>query len=190
MTVMRRSIGPLIAVVVALLLVAALAMVLQPRVVEAQNTACYRAQGGATWACGSGGTMQFLSGSTLTVASGASVNFAPLVTFSGISASGNLTVAQFFVTPKVTAITVTQDGYITPTASLQAIQSAGTVGTASIAAMAEGTRLTIYNSVAQAITISDTSPLILAGNAVLNQYDSLSLVSDGTRWIETGRSDN
>ncbi len=175
----------------ALIVVLALFLALSPVTpAAAQNTACYRAQGGATWACGSGGTMQFLSGSTLTVASGASVNFAPNVSFSQISVSGNITVANFLLTPKVTAVTVTQDSIITPTASLQAIQSAGTVGTGSIAAMAAGTRLTIYNAVNQSITISDTAPLILAGDAALGQYDSLSLVSDGTRWIETGRSNN
>ena len=55
---------------------------------------------------------------------------------------------------------------------------------------AQTIRQTITNIGTNTITITDTAPLIMAGNLALGQYDNLTLRSDGTRWIEMGRSNN
>ncbi len=160
--------------------------------VYAQNTACYRAQGGALWACGSGGTLQMQSGSTLSVQSGATTNFADLATFSGglTVAGGNFTTAAFTTNAKQDAVTVTNGSTITPTGTYQPIQSAGAVGTSSIATKTAGTVLVLVNAVAQTITLTDTGTLMLTGNLALGQYDTVTLLSDGTNWIQLATSNN
>jgi len=40
------------------------------------------------------------------------------------------------------------------------------------------------------ITLTDTGTLKLGGNAALGQYDSITLLSDGTNWIQVSKADN
>ena len=40
------------------------------------------------------------------------------------------------------------------------------------------------------ITITDTGTLKLSGNAALGQYDTITLWSDGTNWIEISETNN
>jgi hypothetical protein len=53
-----------------------------------------------------------------------------------------------------------------------------------------GTQLVVYNTVAQSIVISETATAAMSGNQTLGQYDAIYFIFDGTRWIETGESDN
>ena len=57
--------------------------------------------------------------------------------------------------------------------------------------MAEGATVTIVNVSANTCNFSDSAGVSeLAGNFAMGQYDSLSLIYIGNRWIETGRSNN
>lgn len=89
-----------------------------------------------------------------------------------------------------TAITVSNNSSITPTGMYQPLTAVAAVGTSSIAAQAAGTVVVFQNVNTNAITLTDTGTLRLAGNAALGQHDTLTLLSDGTNWIEVSRSDN
>ena len=87
-------------------------------------------------------------------------------------------------------MTVTTDGTITPTGSYQPLSSSGNVQTASITAGTAGDILFLVNTANTTITISDTGTLKLGGNRALGQYDTLTLMSDGTNWIERSFTNN
>ena len=89
-----------------------------------------------------------------------------------------------------TPITVSQDSIITATGTIQPIRSAAATSTASIFPGTAGDVLILENMVATAITFTDTGTLKLSANAVLNQYDTLTLFSDGVNWIELSTSNN
>lgn len=89
-----------------------------------------------------------------------------------------------------TTVVVTTDGTITPAASYQPLSSSGNVQTASIAAGTAGDVLYLINTSNTTITISDTGTLKLGGNRALGQYDTLTLMSDGTNWIERSFTNN
>jgi hypothetical protein len=107
-----------------------------------------------------------------------------------LDVTGLLSVGTYARVAAETAISVTMNGYITPTGTLQALESAGTVATSNLAAGTAGNLLIMYNSVATTITITDTGTLVLGGNWAAGQYDAIWLWSDGTNWIEIGRSNN
>lgn len=88
------------------------------------------------------------------------------------------------------SITVTTDALITPLGSYQPLTSAGTVQTASIAAGTAGDLLTLVNTTNTSIVFTDTGTLKLAGNRTLGQFDTLTLVSDGSNWIERSFANN
>ncbi len=87
-------------------------------------------------------------------------------------------------------VTVTTDGTITPTGSYQPLSSSGSVQTASITAGTAGDILFLINTANTTITISDTGTLKLGGNRALGQYDTLTLISDGTNWVERAYTNN
>ena len=89
------------------------------------------------------------------------------------------------LTPQ-TAISVTMNGYITPTGTLQRLESAGNVGTSKLAVSTAGDILYLQNTSNTTITISDTGVLKLSSNLALGQYDGVILYCDGTNWIEHG----
>ncbi len=114
-----------------------------------------------------------------------------MVTVDGnLSAGGNLQAAGFLRAAANTAISVTQGMTITPTGTFQALTAADDVSTGAIAAGAPGDLLILFNEADLTITISDTGTLKLSGNAVLAQYDSITLISTGTDWIELAQADN
>jgi len=88
------------------------------------------------------------------------------------------------------AIAVTMNGYITPTCTFQELTSAGTVGTAYLAAGTDGDLVCLWVSSATQVTISDTGTIMLSGDAVITQYDNLCLLSDGTNWYEIAQANN
>lgn len=121
------------------------------------------------------------------------VTFDALTAGAGITISdGNAVIADFARSISQTVLAMTDNGVITPTGSHQPISAAattaGTLG--GCATSTAGAQVTIVNIVAQAITITDTGNTVLSGNAVLNQYDTLVVLCDGTRWIQLTKTDN
>lgn len=102
--------------------------------------------------------------------------------------TGNATIGTMILTAG-TAITVTNGVAFAPTAAFQPIQAAGTV-TPTITIPAAGRFTCIYNVSAQTINIADSGNQVLSAAWAAGQYDMLCGYSDGTRFIETDRSDN
>jgi hypothetical protein len=99
-------------------------------------------------------------------------------------ADGDTNLADQLNLGNQTALAVTMNGTITPVGSYQPLTSAGTVNTASITAGDEGDLLYLVNEANTSIVLTDTGTLKLGGTRTLGQFDSLTLVSDGTNWIE------
>ncbi len=90
----------------------------------------------------------------------------------------------------MTPIAVSNNSIITTTGVYQPLTATAACGTSSIAAAAAGTMVVFENLSNNTITLTDTETLLLSGNAALGQYDTLSLISDGTNWIQVSKSDN
>ena len=100
---------------------------------------------------------------------------------------GDLTLSDNLYLVAQPVITVTT--FFTPTGRYQPVTATAARGV-TVTVGAEGMVTTITNVGTNNITITDTGTLIMAGNLALGQYDNLTLRSDGTRWIELGRSNN
>lgn len=107
-----------------------------------------------------------------------------------LSANGDLSVGALMYMTKQSALTVTNNGTVTPVGSYQQLTAGSAVGTSSITVGAAGSVVTLVNSGSNTITFTDTGTLKLAGNAVLGQFDTLTLLSDGTNLIQVDKSDN
>lgn len=114
----------------------------------------------------------------------------------GYSNFTSVGVSNFLTTSPASTVTLTNGGTLTPSASVMPVTAAGgvtvtlaVVDTAGQTPLA-GTQLTVYNTVAQSIVISETATAQMSGNQTLGQYDAIHFIFDGTRWIETGESDN
>lgn len=99
-------------------------------------------------------------------------------------------IGTFLRLTPVTEIVVTTDAVITPMGSYQPLSSAGTVQTASIATGTAGDVLTLINTANTTIVLTDTGTLKLGGNRSLGQYDTITLISDGTNWVERSFANN
>lgn len=129
-------------------------------------------------------------------------NFTSLVTSAYLQAGSYVTagsyvqsatyvkIGTFLRIAPATSITVTTDAIITPLGSYQPLSSAGTVQTASIATGTAGDLLTLVNNTNTTITLTDTGTLKLGGNRALGQYDTITLISDGTNWVERSFANN
>jgi predicted acyltransferase (DUF342 family) len=93
------------------------------------------------------------------------------------------------ITPRA-VITITQAVTLTPTGSYQQLTAAGAVSFGAITAGTAGDLLTLVNIGSNTITITDTGTLKLTGNLALGQYDSATLLSDGTNWIQLATANN
>ena len=100
---------------------------------------------------------------------------------------GDLTLSDNLYLVAQPVITVTT--FFTPTGRYQPVTATAARGV-TVTVGAEGMVTTITNVGTNTITITDTGTLIMAPNLALGQYDNLTLRSDGTRWIELGRSNN
>ena len=96
--------------------------------------------------------------------------------------------ADLAIAPR-TAISVTDGGIITPTGTLQMLESAGNV-TATLAAGSSGQLLTLINTTDTTIVLEDTTGQVFSGNVSLAQWDTANFVFYGTSWIQTGESNN
>lgn len=99
-----------------------------------------------------------------------------------------LTQEHFYMIPPA-VVTVTDGGIITPTGAVVELTAAGAVG-AELAAASDGQFLILINTVAQTITISETTGVRIAGDFAMGQYDTLTLIGQGVSWHEVARSNN
>ena len=111
-------------------------------------------------------------------------------TLASLSVTGADTVGTFQLWTAATAISVTTNGYITPTGTLQPLTSFGNVFSANLSCGAVGRLIVLYNQSSTTITISDTGTVMLSGDTALGQYDTLWLYSDGTNCIELAQANN
>jgi hypothetical protein len=108
-----------------------------------------------------------------------------------VTTNGPLTVGTYFNLTKGVTVTVTADSTIAVAKGLTPLTAAGAVGTATLTGCNTSGRISIlYNTAAQTITLTDTSTLMLAGNYGMTQYDTLTLIGDGTNCIELARAVN
>lgn len=113
-----------------------------------------------------------------------------VTTGADLTVGDDIAVTGDLVLTPATPISVTMNATITPLGSYQPLTSAGTVNTASITVGAAGTVLTLVNSANTSIVFTDTGTLKLTGNITLGQYDTLTLVSDGTNWVMRSTANN
>ena len=137
--------------------------------------------------------------STLTgdVTTGADLTVGDALTAVDVTASDDLVVtddatvgSHMLFTPQ-TVVTVTNGSTITPTGGLQYLASPANRGTRLVATttVAAGTVQMFYNSGSFTITLTDTAPLLLDGNVVLEPKNTLVLFHNGTSWVELSRAD-
>jgi hypothetical protein len=108
-----------------------------------------------------------------------------------LSTTGPLTVGTFANLTQAGVITVTNGSTIALTKGLQPLAAAGSVATATFTGCQAAGRVSVLvNTVNQTITLTDTSTLMLAGNFGMTQYDTLTLIGDGTNCIELARAVN
>ena len=122
-------------------------------------------------------------------------------TLSGALSSGAATLASLSVTAggtigtwgrytEQTPISVTMNMTITAAGTYQPLTSAGNVNTSALAAGSVGQVLVLTNESNTTITITDTGTVMLSANWAGSQYDTLTLLADGTNWLEVARSTN
>ncbi len=87
-------------------------------------------------------------------------------------------------------IVVTNGGTITPTGTYQPISAVAAVGLDDIVIMSDGDVLVLTNVDSNTVTITDTGVIMLSGNIALGEYDTLTLLCDGTNWIQIATSNN
>jgi hypothetical protein len=113
-----------------------------------------------------------------------------VTTGADLTVGDDATVTGDLVLAPATAVTVTNGMTLSPAAAYQPLTAAGAVGFGAITIGSAGSVLTLVNTANQTITITDTGTLKLSGNLALGQYDSVTLVSDGTNWIQLATSNN
>lgn len=105
------------------------------------------------------------------------------------TSDGDVVVADDVRVTAQTAITVTDGTPFAATGTYQAIQAAGEV-TPTITVGTAGDVLVLINTSAQTINIADTGIQMLTADFAMGQYDTLTLLCDGTNWLELSRADN
>ena len=118
-------------------------------------------------------------------------NFTNVVASGSVAAGTTLTAGTSTFRGVQSTVTVTANGTIAVTADIVPLTAAGTVGTGTITGCnTAGKVTTFYNTANQTITISDTSTIMLAANAALGQYDTLTVLGDGTNCLGIAQSNN
>ena len=107
-----------------------------------------------------------------------------------LGVTGDATFGGDMVITPMAVLTITQDATITPTTGYVQLASAGNLGTASVATGTAGQVVRMVNTANTTITLTDTGTLKLSGNLALGQYDSVTLISDGTNWVQLATSNN
>jgi len=106
--------------------------------------------------------------------------------------TGNAALAGQVTFAAAPVVTVTANSTIaTGNYTVVPLTAAGAVGTATITGCATAGKVTVLRNTAnQTITITDTSTIMLGGNAALGQYDTLTLLGDGTNCLQISKADN
>jgi len=109
-----------------------------------------------------------------------------------VSATALLSAGTFMEADPQSAQTIANGtGDVAPTGTYHQITSAGNVGnTLSVSGFSAGYLAVLVNIGSSTITITDTGTTMLTGNIALGQYDTLTLLFDGTNWLEISASDN
>lgn len=109
-----------------------------------------------------------------------------------LGVTGNATLAGELKFTAPAAITVTANSTIaTAGYTVVPLTATGAVGTSAVTGCATAGKVTVLRNIAnQTITITDTSTIMLSGNAALGQYDTLTLLGDGTNCLQISKSDN
>lgn len=107
-------------------------------------------------------------------------------------AANDTIIADFETTTPQTSLLLVMNGWITPTGSVQPIRAAGAISINStrIAPGFTGQKLMLVNYGANTITITETAPNLMSGNAAIGQGDNITLVYSGTAWIELAKVNN
>lgn len=113
---------------------------------------------------------------------------------SGVTTFSNLRVNQFYRTQPRTVVLVSMNGSINATGGYQPISGTMTttvnVSADNFTVEPAGTIVTLINTGAQSIVITETANMKSAGNLTLGQYDSASFFSDGSDWFQISASNN
>jgi len=103
----------------------------------------------------------------------------------------NLSLSNYVLIQEQAAQTITfNDEPITPTGTFMHLAAGGNMWTDNIVAGTAGQLLILTNDSAVNIVITDTGTIMLSGNCTLSQYDTLTLIADGTNWLELSTSTN
>jgi len=120
----------------------------------------------------------------LTVSAGGATIAAGGVTLT----EGDSQVNDFYIADVQGALTLTDNGVITPTGTYQPITEAGDVTvTIKSTGYVTGTLLVLINTAEQTVVITDTASYSAPS---LGQYDTASFIWDGTQWVQIGEVDN
>lgn len=112
-----------------------------------------------------------------------------ITNFTSLQTSGFVYVGTFIRLRPADTITYTT-GALTARASLQPVRVTSNRGLTNVTVLPANTVVTFRNVGTPTIGFTDTTPLVLGGTRVLGQYDQLTLISDGTRWIEQAFANN
>ena len=148
---------------------------------------------GGDFTCGGVNTLGIVDATAAMTVAGVATYKASLTAANNITTTAALKFGTLLgggVPALSTYITVTTNSYITPTYTLQPLTSADGVFTANVAAGVAGRLLVLWNVANTTITISDTGTIMLSAVWAGTQYDTLTLLSDGTNWLEISRSTN
>lgn len=106
-----------------------------------------------------------------------------------LAMGGKTTTGTFLVEGGGGNLAVLDGGPLTAVRSFQQVSAAAASGM-TVTVLPKGTLVKIINMGSNSVTITDTGTTMLSANAALGQYDSLTLISDGTNMIELARSNN
>jgi len=106
-------------------------------------------------------------------------------------AAGEASFYGLRLTPS-TAITVTNGTAITPLGAYQPLNGSGTITAATVATTSAtaGDVVALTNQTNTTINIADSGNVKLSAAAAIGQYDTLTLLFNGTYWLEVARSNN
>ena len=114
--------------------------------------------------------------------------------FASVGASGTITVGTFLNYSEQTALSISDDGVITPTGTYQPLTTTGgsevNAITMSVSGFQTGDLTILVNEYTNNIAVSDTGTTMLSGDTTLGQHDTLTLLFDGTNWLEVGQTNN
>jgi hypothetical protein len=116
-------------------------------------------------------------------------NVTNLVASGTVEVGTSLTVGTTILQSAQDTLTVTDATAFAPTGAYQPITAASEV-TPTVTVADAGTVVMITNVATYTVNLADTGTAKLTAAAALGQYDTITLLSDGTNWIEVSRTDN